>query len=455
MGRKKLLYKGGEKIDTTQGPLLPVYLTNKEKEDLEALSKTYEQKEINLKFKLNQAQRDKEKEQESIDKEKDRNINYKKLNETARYHTMQLITKYLFGFMSIIKQILIFGGAIFKESVNIAFRFIALIYQGLGVGNGTLMRYVCAIICIIVIFTGGFALFKGFQKAANPSFNNSVIDNILKADASSFLTISSPTFFSKFSDGLFSMVPDKYKYSFGAMTGSFNYMITGKNQFENYLEKRETVENDVGRSDNIFNINLKNNVGSYVSNKTYSILKPNDISIVFEGQNPIYDINRLSDDFKSQSYFGFYDKYTVPVVAPTSNWILDVNNAYYSSNTLDSDPQTIKDIRIHANKQNNIFKINENGQVVYNSFLNKNYYVDTIHFNNSKIVYLTNYSQVINNLMTNNNISNSSVQANKKYLNIISRLTISNSYGDSKYYNIISYLDEQYKIDINLYISNI
>ena len=41
------------------------------------------------------------------------------------------------------------------------------------------------------------------------------------------------------------------------MTGSFNYMITGKNQYEKYLEKRETVDNDAGRSDNIFNINLK------------------------------------------------------------------------------------------------------------------------------------------------------------------------------------------------------
>jgi hypothetical protein len=454
MGRKKLLYKGGEKIDTTQGPLLPVYLTNKEKEDLEALSKTYEQKAVNLKFKLNQAQHDKDKEQESIDKEKTRNMNYKKLNETARYHTMQLITKYLFGFMAFIKQIFIFSGAIFKEAVSIAFRLVSLIYQGLGVGNGTLLRYVCAFICIILIFTGGFALFKGLQQT-NPSFNNSVVDNILKADASSFLTVNSPTFFSKFSNGLFSMVPDKYKYSFGAMTGSFNYMITGKNQFENYLEKRETVENDVGRSDNIFNINFKNNNGSYVSNKTYSILKPNDISIVFEGKNPIFDINRLSDDFTSQPYFGFYDKYTVPVVAPTSNWILDVNNAYYSSNTLDSDPQTIKDIRIPANKQNNIFKINEKGQVIYNSFLNKNFYVDTIQHKNSKIGYLTNYSQVINNLMTNHNILNSSVQANKKYSNIISRLTVSNSYSDSKYYNIISYLDEKYKIDINLYISNI
>lgn len=455
MGRKKLLYrKGGEKIDTTQGPLLPVYLTNKEREDLEALSKTYEQKAINLKFKLNQAQHDKDKEEDTINKEKDRNVNYKKLDETARYHMIQLITKYLFGFMSLLKQVFIFIGAILKEMISVGFRLVALIYQGLGVGNGTLLRYVCAILFIIAIFAGGFGIFKGLQKT-NPAFENSVTDNILKSDRSSFLTVKSPTFFSKFSDGLFSMVPDKYKYSFGAMSGSFNYMITGKNQYEQYLEKRETVENDAGRSDNIFNINLKNNIGTYVSNKTYSILKPNDISIVFEGKNPTYDINRLSDDFKSQSYFNFFDKYTVPVVAPTSNWILDVNNAYYSSNTLETDSQEIKDIRIQANKQNNIFNINEKGQVIYNSFLNKNYYVDTIQHKNNKIVYLTLYSQVINRLATNNNILNSQLPANKIYSKIISRLTVSHSYNNPKYYNIITNLDEKYKIDINLYISNI
>jgi hypothetical protein len=443
MGRKKLLYKGGEKIDTTQGPFLPVFLKQKEPEIIEGLSKQFEEKATNLKFIVNQAQKDSIKEQELKARNDETTVKSRTLNEKLAYHIMQIFTKYLFGLMMFFRQIFIFIGTIFKEIINFLIKFFRLGLSVLNVGKGTVIRYICAIICIMAIFSIGFGIVKGFQKI-NPSFNNSVIDNILKTDPASFLTIKSPTFFSKFSNGLFSMIPDKYKYTFGSMTGSLNYMITGKNQFENYLEKRETIENDVGRSDNIFNINFKNNIGSYVSNKTYSILKPNDISIVFEGKNPSFDINKLSDNFKSQSYFGFYDKYTIPVVAPTANWILDVNNAYYSSNTLESDPESIKNIRIPANKQNNIFMINEKGQIIYNSFLNKNYYVETIHDN--KISYITNYNNVINNLMKTYNIFNSPL--NVIYTNIIRRLSVSNSYNNQNYNNIINLLDEKYKIDI-------
>jgi len=268
---------------------------------------------------------------------------------------------------------------------------------------------------------------------------------ILKGEQSTFLNVKSPTFFSKFSNGFFSMIPDKYKFSFSSMTGSFNYMITGKNQYEDYLEQRETVENDVGRSDNIFNLRFKNTINSFINNKTYSILKPNNIQITLDmAKNPTSDINRLSDTFKSeQPYFGLFDNYTLPVYAPSSNWILDVNSAYFSSNG----NSIYKNIIIPANKHNNIFKINEKGHIIYNSFLNKNYYTqDNIQKYNIIIQHNSSYIQTINNLITNHNIYQSTSASLNSYNITISRLDSTRIINNINYINIKNNLDKSHKL---------
>jgi hypothetical protein len=441
MGRKKLFNKGGA-TDIKEGPFLKVKLNRTEKKKLLDTKKEYEEKIKNVEFDLNKAKEERELKQKNNTEKKNQEIKNDSLNEKSRYHSLLILGNFLKALGTIIYQLVRFICIVIKEGIEFLFKLANLVAKFIGVGKGTVLRYVLAILFFLLIFFGIFGIAMAIKNSNTPATRNNIIsDTILRGDQSTFLTIKSPTFFSKFSNGLFSMVPDKYKYSFSSMTGSFNYMITGKNQYDEYLEKRETVENDAGRSDNIFNICFKNTTNNLINNKTYSILKPNDIKITLDmTKNPTTDLNRLPDNFNSELYFGLFDNYTLPVYAPSSNWVLDINNAYFSSN----DNSIFKDVRIYANNHNNIFKINEKGLVVYNSFLNKNYYtLNNFQNYNTMIQNNTVYIQIINNLNNNYSIN---IAILDTYNAIIAALDSTKLYTNPNYINIINNLDKFNKL---------
>jgi len=442
MGRKKLFNKGGAIFDTKEGPFLKVKLNRTEEKKLLDTKKEYEEKIKNVEFDLKKATEERKLEEKHNIEEKKEKIKIDALNEKSRHHSIQTLGNILKALGTIFYQLVRFICIVIKEGIEFLFKLANLVAKFIGVGKGTVLRYVLAILFFLLIFFGIFGIAMAIKNSNTPATRNNIIsDTILRGDQTTFLTIKSPTFFSKFSNGLFSMVPDKYKYSFSSMTGSFNYMITGKNQYDEYLEKRETVENDAGRSDNIFNIRFKNTTNNLINNKTYSILKPNDIKITLDmTKNPTTDLNRLPDNFKSEPYFGLFDNYTLPVYAPSSNWVLDVNNAYFSSN----DNSIFKDVRIYANNHNNIFKINEKGLVVYNSFLNKNYYtLNNFQNYNTMIQNNTVYIQIINNLNINFSIS---IAILDTYNAIIASLDSTKLYTNPNYINIINNLDKFNKL---------
>jgi hypothetical protein len=441
MGRKKLFNKGGA-TDTIEGPFLEVKLNKTEKNRLLEIKKKYEEKIKNVEFNFNKATEERKLEEKHNIEEKNEKNKNDNLKEKTRYHSLLILGNFLKALGTIIYQLVRFICIVIKEGIEFLFKLGNFVVKFIGVGKGTVLRYVLAILFFLLIFFGIFGIAMAIKNSNTPATRNNIIsDTILRGDQSTFLTIKSPTFFSKFSNGLFSMVPDKYKYSFSSMTGSFNYMITGKNQYDEYLEKRETVENDAGRSDNIFNICFKNTTNNLINNKTYSILKPNDIKITLDmTKNPTTDLNRLPDNFNSELYFGLFDNYTLPVYAPSSNWVLDVNNAYFSSN----DNSIFKDVRIYANNHNNIFKINEKGLVVYNSFLNKNYYtLNNFQNYNTMIQNNTVYIQIINNLNNNYSIN---IAILDTYNIIIAALDSTKLYTNPNYINIINNLDKFNKL---------
>ena len=400
MGRKKLYKKGGvDTLDTTAGIFLKTSLKNTEPDKLKSEVKIIDEKlkYFNDDIKLSSKNVDEELKRE-IQRRKD-NMAIEKLDESSRYHSLTLIWKLLSGLASVIKNIVVFLVTLLKVLFEKLVTIITLVLKTIGVGNGTVLRYVLAVVAVCAIILG---IAFGIKELNTPELRNDFInDLILRAENARFMDIKPPTFFDKVRNWFYSLIPNRYKYSFSSLFGSFNYLLRGKNQYENYLEKRETVENDAGRSDNIFNIHFDTNTAGFPSDKTHSILKPKNVIIEFSSNSdPNSDFNRLPDTFKAQAYFSLYDKYTIPVYAPSSNWILDINNAYY---TRTDDKREIN--KINVDSFNNIFKYNEKKQIIYNSFDNKKYHYDrplppADEMPNS---LLLTYKNIINFLNTNTN----------------------------------------------------
>jgi len=413
MPRKKVL-KGGYQQGT--GPLNEINLKTHEVEKLELIDDSLKKEREKLHEKVVELQRDKEIERKKNADEAKENIEINKLDEIQQQNLINNTSGILHSIGSIIIYIFYFIGALFNKIITVIKTAAGLS----NVGNGVLWRYLGAILFILFCIFGIAFIIKLVSKTP-PNKYNTIADNIMNGEYYNLINIKPPTFFSKFSNGLFALVPDKYKYNVSSLFGSLSYSISGKNQYENYLEERETVDNDAGRSDNIFNLNFSSPIvvdgKQLLTTKTYSILKPKDIVINFDSnRHPLSDMNKLDKDFISHNdkYFSTFNNYVIPITAPSSNWIADINNAYYST-------KTSPEYRIQANSKNNIFRTNEKGGFVLNSFQNINYGITSGFYKeniNIQMIYITKYKVILTKLH-NTQTSNPYMI---KYNNVISKL---------------------------------
>jgi hypothetical protein len=433
MPRKKVL-KGGYQPGT--GPLNEINLRTHEVDKLELIDNSLKKERVNLHEKVVELQRDKEIKRKEIADEAKENVEVNKLDEIQQQNLINNTSGILHSFGNIIIYIFYFIGALFNKIITVINTVAGLS----NVGNGVLWRYLGAIIFILFCIFGIAFIIKMVSKTP-PNKYNTIADNIMNGEFNNIINVKPPTFFSNFSNGLFAIVPDKYKYNVSSLFGSLSYSISGKDQYENYLQQRQTVENDVGRSDNIFNLNFSSpviaNGKQLLTTQTYSILKPKDIVINFDSnRHPLSDINKLDKEFISNNdkYFSTFNSYVIPITAPSSNWIADINNAYYSTS---SSPE----YRIQANSKNNIFKTNEKGGFILNSFQNMNYGTTSDFYKqnlNTQLIYINKYRGII--------IKLGSLQRSNSYMikynNIISKLLSNTSNYIIKYRLVINKINK-------------
>jgi len=154
MGRKKLFNKGGVNLDTKEGPFLKVKLNKQELNDLIATQKEYEEKIKNVEFDLKKTTEETEREdKKNIAKQNDE-IKINTLNEKSRHHFIQTLGKIIYSLGTILYQLIRFICIVIKECAEFFIKLGSLIVNVLGVGKGTVLRYVLAILFFFLIFFG-------------------------------------------------------------------------------------------------------------------------------------------------------------------------------------------------------------------------------------------------------------------------------------------------------------
>ena len=362
--RKRKALKGGYKYNNPAmaGPLLKENLNTTNDDDIKALERSYDQKyktvENNLKqlMKLKTEANDNYHKKE-IEKLKDKKIE-DKASEVSNKQGKESINMFANGFSAICRA----SFAIGKYFTSI-FKFIITTISN--AGQGAIIKCIITIVFIILIIVGFTIGFSGLKNKKNEITNKSTNyeENLLNLENDDYLNIhKSNDIFTIITDYFYGKIPDSYKYKFNSFSNSISYITTGKNQYEDYLERREEIEN--GRSDNIFHINFKNNPSSsspsiYSKDNTMSIIKPKDVILEFN-ENLYYDsdYNKIDSNIKVVS--NYPQKCVINMIHNSKGkYALDLDNIkYYNNNNnyIIDDSKLIRPIFIKDT--NDVVKLN-------------------------------------------------------------------------------------------------
>ena len=352
--RKRKALKGGYKYNNPAmaGPLLKENLNTTNDDDIKALERSYDQKyktvENNLKqlMKLKTEANDNYHKKE-IEKLKDKKIE-DKASEVSNKQGKESINMFANGFSAICRAFFAIG----KYFTSI-FKFIITTISN--AGQGAIIKCIITIVFIILIIVGFTIGFSGLKNKKNEITNKSTNyeENLLNLENDDYLNIhKSNDIFTIITDYFYGKIPDSYKYKFNSFSNSISYITTGKNQYEDYLEKREEIEN--GRSDNIFHINFK-----YSKDNTMSIIKPKDVILEFN-ENLYYDsdYNKIDSNIKVVS--NYPQKCVINMIANSKGkYALDLENIkYYNNNNINiiDDSKLIRPIFIKDT--NDVVKLN-------------------------------------------------------------------------------------------------
>lgn len=325
MGRKKAVYKikGGVITNTSiTGPKLPESLyIYKNTGRIKNLYDTYDNSYKDTENELNKIDilLNKATQEEQFNKE----LDLKKLKEQLD------IDKFAdYKFNNFLKAIYIIGSDLarnFTYLVEFIVNKSGGIFKFFGfAGQGVFAKIIGGLLFIFIIVSivlGSLNIIHGVDSDPTIINNNAISKSIVQSDSSEYIQ-PDLSWIQKFSNSIYNLIPSQYTYKLNGISNSLTYITTGKNQFDPYLEPRDTIT--TGRWDDILHIAIKNdNI-----DKIYSTYKPKDITLNF---NDIYgsDYSKLpkilTDDIK------YPNKYIIPINS-TSNgrFGLDLYNSSYT-----------------------------------------------------------------------------------------------------------------------------
>jgi len=224
-------------------------------------------------------------------------------------------------------------------------------------GNGVILRVILIIIFLALIIGLGLASMysPSFRNAKN-DINNKMKD-LVNPDFDNYL--SGPNPFKGLKDmtnSLTNLIPCDLKYKFTSFTNSINYITTGRNQYEDFLEDRETIT--TGRCDNIIHMNYNNQDG-FQKEKTYCALQPKNITLNFNSNlYPSSDYNQLDKQLRED--LSYPTNYRIDIKPdPTSGrYTLDIDHSRY----LDDDKNELSSNLVYLPK---LFKKDKN-KILFN-----------------------------------------------------------------------------------------
>lgn len=228
--------------------------------------------------------------------------------------------KYLTLIFNFVKTTGQWIGSTITESIKISI-------ATLNLGNGAIIRFLIFLLMILLIFGGiGYSIYLGVNQTSGSRINDNIISNKIINNEDNY--IKSPVVSSNpiiiFTNWISSLIPDNARYNYNSTVNSINYIITGKNQYDAKADPRNTIE--IGRSDNIFNFNFKNDITPYINIYTYSLLKPKDITFEYNASlYPNSDYNKLGGF--ADTYFEYTKTQHIPIIvdSKTHKYILNVN----------------------------------------------------------------------------------------------------------------------------------
>jgi hypothetical protein len=224
-------------------------------------------------------------------------------------------------------------------------------------GNGVILRVILIIIFLALIIGLGLAsMYSPSFKNAKNDINNKMKD-LVNPDFDNYL--SGPNPFKGLKDmtnSLTNLIPCDLKYKFTSFTNSINYITTGRNQYEDFLEDRETIT--TGRCDNIIHMNFNNQDG-FQKEKTYCALQPKDITLNFNSNlYPSSDYNQLDKQLREDLLYP--NNYKIPIKSDKNSgrYTLDIDHSIY----LDDDKNELSSNLVYLPK---LFKKYKN-KIIFN-----------------------------------------------------------------------------------------
>jgi hypothetical protein len=338
--RKKL--RGGDIVNFKNAAIRGILSTNN------LYNKAYQDPNVNkIPDLIETYQRDKKKLLDNVEKlnqEKDRitknqrNVSERNLKITE-IENKQNVENRKYN-LTVIKYIVSLVGALWqniKDLSSFIFKTGGSIFNFAGfAGNGVILRVLLLLVFLAFIF--------GLLSAFSPSFrdiNNYKINDLINPDYDNYL--SGPNPFKGIKDmfgGLNNLIPSDFKYKFTSLTNSINYITTGRNQYEDFLEPRETTE--TGRSDNIIHMNF-NNQPDFQKDKTYCSLSPKPIILKFDSNlYPTSDYNKLDETLRKDLNYPM--EYNIPIIGDkiTGRFSLNIDSSKYI-NSIGSTTTTLTD----------------------------------------------------------------------------------------------------------------
>ena len=416
--RKRKALKGGYKFSNPviAGPFLKEPLYRAKDDDIIGIDVSYNEKLKAAEKDLNQfkeIQREANKnyyEKQQIDlKQQKIEDNASKVSNAQTKKSIIMVSN---GTSAIVRGL----WSIFKYISSIVPFVIKIISNA---GRGAIIKALLFIIFIILLIVGITKGISGLnsQRTSIPNFSE-YGNSMFQLDTDSYLAMpSTDTIFSRTSEYINSLIPNEYKYNFGAISNSISYIITGKNQYEDNLPDRD--ETDQGRSDNIFHIHFEKEGNNYNKDYTFSIIKPKDVKLEFN-ENSYYnsDYNKIDSNFNA-------------VINYPKTCIINIKDDTNGKYNLDLDTTSIK----YYNKNNNIIA---NSNLIKPIFTNAVNGVKLNSFNNLLYSEYFNANKVLGAYapkLINPNYKGPIIRlANSAKTNIID---FYNDYNDKKLYCII------------------
>ena len=359
MGRKKAGPKklGGSLLNTIGGPIIPenlydLYHTGK----IQGLKNIYDKTTEKTEEQLNKISKDLKNMQDVKNNDDEKLIHLTEVRNKKKIADDKLFQKTREDWYKMIFHDI--GGTIltnvkgFATTAGSFAKNTALLAANGGEGILFKLIIICIFIVIIVFLILGFT---NSLPSVDISNSNDITKSILTTDnENNFMNIKSGSLLRRFSNSLYNIVPNEYKYKFNSLNNSLSYITTGKNQYDDFLQPRNEITS--GRNDDIFHISYRD--------KTSCIIKPKDIEIKFNSDNyNNIDYNNINESLRND--INYPDTITLPFIAnlKTHKYELDYFNQRYSN--LNNDVTSKLD-------KNKFLFISKKNTIQLNSFANNN-----------------------------------------------------------------------------------